>query len=46
MNDCLYLLRAEDTDAVLLGQDSDRDPVTLHLSLAHTDTLMQLQVVS
>lgn len=28
MNDCLYLLKAEDTDAVLLGQDSDSDPAT------------------
>lgn len=31
MNDCLYLLKVEDTDAVLLGQDSDHDPVTPHL---------------
>lgn len=30
MNDCLYLLKVEDTDAVLLGQDSDHDPVTPH----------------
>lgn len=32
MNDCLYLLKVEDTDAVLLGQDSDYDPVTPHLT--------------
>lgn len=30
MNDCLYLLKVEDTDAVLSGQDSDRDLVTPH----------------
>lgn len=29
MNDCLYLLKAEDTDAVLSGQGSDHDLVTL-----------------
>lgn len=31
MNDCLYLLKVEDTDAVLLGQDLDHDLATLHL---------------
>lgn len=31
MNDRLYLLKVEDTDTVLLGQDSDHDPVTPHL---------------
>lgn len=34
MNECLYLLKAEDTGAVLLGQDSDHDPVTR--TQAHT----------
>lgn len=41
MNDCLYLLKAEETDAVLLGQDSDRDPVT-RTHTKHT----QFQVIS
>lgn len=44
MNDCLYLLRAEDTGAVLLGQDWDRDPATPHL--AHTISARSITSVS
>lgn len=44
MNDCLYLLKAEDTDAVLLGQDLDHDPVTPHLT--HTISGRSIMSVS
>lgn len=41
MNDCLYLLKAEDTDIVLLRQDLDHEPLTLYLTHTHTRRVAQ-----
>lgn len=40
MNDCLYLLKVEDTVPMLLEQDSNPDPLTLHLGHTHTQSVV------